>query len=141
MGRRDVDGDARATVVILLPRSVRIYVATECANLRKSFEGLSNEVRSVLEADPLSGHVFLFLNRRATQVKMLMWTRGGFTIVHKRLERGRFTFPKRVTADAVRVEIDAHELAMLLEGLQQGEERAARRWSPTPSASGRVATR
>jgi transposase len=127
--------------VILLPRSVRIYVATECVNLRKSFEGLSNEVRSVLEADPLSGHVFLFLNRRATQVKMLMWTRGGFTVVHKRLERGRFTFPKRVTADAVRVEIDAHELAMLLEGLQQGEERAARRWSPTPSASGPVATR
>jgi len=127
--------------VILLPRSVRIYVATECSNLRKSFEGLSNEVRSVLEADPLSGHVFLFINRRATQVKMLMWTRGGFTIVHKRLERGRFTFPKRVTADAVRVEIDAHELAMLLEGLEQGEERSARRWSPLPSASAPVATR
>jgi transposase len=141
VGRGDVDDDARATVVILLPRSVRIYVATESANLRKSFEGLSNEVRTVLEADPLSGHVFLFLNRRATQVKMLMWTRGGFTIVHKRLERGRFTFPKRVTADAVRVEIDAHELAMLLEGLEQGEERAARRWSPLPSASAQVAAR
>jgi transposase len=127
--------------VILLPHSVRIYVATESANLRKSFEGLSNEVRSVLESDPLSGHVFLFLNRRATQVKMLMWTRGGFTIVHKRLERGRFTFPKRVTADAVRVEIDAHELAMLLEGLEQREERAARRWSPMLAANAPVATR
>ncbi len=141
MGWRDIDDDARATVVILLPRSVRIYVAMEFANLRKSFEGLSNEVRTVLEADPLSGHVFLFLNRRATQVKMLMWTRGGFTIVHKRLERGRFTFPKRVTADAVRVEIDAHELAMLLEGLEQGEERSSRRWSPMPSASAPVTTR
>jgi transposase len=141
VGCGDVSDDARAAVVILLPRSVRIYVATECTNLRKSFEGLSNEVRSVLEADPLSGHVFLFLNRRATQVKMLMWTRGGFTIVHKRLERGRFTFPKRVTTDAVRVEIDAHELAMLLEGLEQGEERAARRWSPVPSASAPIATR
>jgi transposase len=127
--------------VILLPRSVRIYVATECTNLRKSFEGLSNEVRSVLEADPLSGHVFLFLNRRATQVKMLMWTHGGFTIVHKRLERGRFTFPKRVTADAVRVEIDAHELAMLLEGLEPGQARSARRWSPMPSVTAPVATR
>jgi transposase len=50
--------------VILLPRSVRIYAATAPANLRKSFEGLSNEVRAVLAADPLSGHVFLFLNRR-----------------------------------------------------------------------------
>jgi transposase len=117
--------------MILLPRSVRIYVATEPTNLRKSFEGLSNDVRGVLLADPLSGHVFLFLNRRATQVKMLMWTRGGFTIVHKRLERGRFTFPSRVTPDADRVEIDAHELAMLLEGLAQGEQRSARRWAPT----------
>jgi len=83
--------------VILLPNSVRVYVSTAPMNLRKSFEGLSNEVRGVLSLDPLSGHVFLFLNRRRTQVKMLVFTRGGFPIVHKRLERGRFTFPERVT--------------------------------------------
>jgi transposase len=116
--------------VILLPRSVRIYVATAPANLRKSFEGLSNEVRTVLAADPLSGHVFLFLNRARTQVKLLMFTRGGFTIVHKRLERGRFTFPARVTPEATRIEIDAHELAMLLEGLDLATARGAVRWSP-----------
>ena len=116
--------------MILLPRSVRIYVASAPANLRRSFEGLSNEVRSVLSLDPLSGHVFLFLNRRRTQVKMLLFTRGGFTIVHKRLERGRFTFPARVTPEAARVEIDAHELSSLLEGLMISEARGARRWSP-----------
>ena len=116
--------------MILLPSSVRVYVATAPANLRKSFEGLSNEVRTVLASDPLSGHVFLFLNRTHTQVKMLVWTRGGFTIVHKRLERGRFTFPARVTTEAARVEIDAHELAMLLEGLDLAPRRAAVRWSP-----------
>jgi len=116
--------------VILLPRSVRIYVATSPTNLRKSFEGLSNEVRSILLSDPLSGHVFIFVNRRKTQVKMLMWTRGGFTIVHKRLERGRFSFPSSVTGDATSVEIDAHELAMLLEGLQLGTRPGARRWNP-----------
>ncbi len=116
--------------MILLPRSVRIYAATQPVNLQKSFEGLSNEVRSVLAADPISGHVFLFLNRRGTQVKLLVWTRGGFTIVHKRLERGRFTFPARVAAGATRVEIDAHELAMLLEGLVPATTRAARRWAP-----------
>ena len=49
----------------------------------------------MLALDPLSGHVFVFLNRRKTQVKLLVWTRGGFTIVHKRLERGTFTFPRR----------------------------------------------
>lgn len=116
--------------MILLPRSVHIYVATQPVNLRKSFEGLSNEVRSVLAADPISGHVFLFLNRRGTQVKLLLWTRGGFTIVHKRLERGKFALPARVAAGASRVEIDAHELAMLLEGLVLATTRAATRWSP-----------
>lgn len=116
--------------MILLPRSVRIYVATEPVSLRKSFEGLSNEVRAVLGGDPLSGHVFLFLNRLRTQVKLLMFTRGGFTIVHKRLERGRFTFPARVASGVARVEIDAHELSMLLEGLDASTTRGALRWTP-----------
>jgi transposase len=119
--------------VILVPRSVRIYVARERANLRKSFEGLSNEVRTVLAQDPLSGHMFIFVNRRGTQVKLLMWTRGGFTIVQKRLERGRFTFPERVAAGERCIEIDAHELAMLLEGLDVSRSPAARRWSPAPA--------
>jgi transposase len=121
--------------MILLPRSVRVYVATAPANLRKSFEGLSNEVRAVLALDPLSGHVFLFLNRRRTQVKMLLFTRGGFTIVHKRLERGRFTFAAQVTPEAVRVEIEAHELSALLEGLTPSTAKAARRWSPLFAAA------
>jgi transposase len=122
--------------MILLPRSVKIFVATAPANLHRSFEGLSNEVRCVLAADPLSGHVFLFLNRRRSQVKLLLWTRGGFTIVHKRLERGRFTFPARVTAEAARVEIEVHELAMLLEGLDEKESRSATRWDPPLALTG-----
>ena len=116
--------------MILLPRSVRVYVATAPANLHKSFEGLSNEVRGVLALDPLSGHVFLFLNRRRTQVKMLLFTRGGFTIVHKRLECGRFTFPAQVVPTATRIEIEAHELSALLEGLTPSTAKAARRWTP-----------
>jgi len=107
-----------------------MYVSTAPTNLRKSFEGLSNEVRSALSADPVSGHVFIFLNRRRTQIKMLLFTRGGYTIVHKRLEIGKFTFPSRVTADAARVEIDAHELAMLLEGLDATMKRGSVRWDP-----------
>ena len=125
--------------MILLPRSVHIYVATAPANLRKSFEGLSNEVRIVLAADPLSGHVFIFLNRVRTQVKLLMFTRGGFTIVHKRLEKGRFTFPTRVTPEATRIEIDAHELAMLLEGLDLATARGAVRLNPPLKSAERSA--
>ena len=120
--------------MLLLPRAVRVYVATGPCNLKKSFEGLSNEVRQVLAKDPLSGHVFVFLNRRKTQVKLLLWTRGGFTIVAKRLERGTFTFPQRVTADAAAVEVDVHELSMLLEGIDVTTVRTSRRWEPPAHA-------
>ena len=116
--------------MILLPRAVRVYVATQPVSLRRSFDGLSNEVRAVLGRDPLSGHVFVFLNRRKNQVKLLVWTRGGFTIIHKRLERGKFAFAQQVTSDAQSVELDAHELSMLLEGIDVSRARVSSRWEP-----------
>ena len=122
--------------MILLPRAVRVYVASGSCDLRRSFEGLSNEVRMVLAKDPLCGHVFVFLNKRRTQVKLLMWTRGGFTILHKRLERGTFTFNREQVGDGARsVEIDAHELAMLLEGIDVSTARKSARWEPATRAS------
>ncbi|MGO9291591.1 MAG: IS66 family insertion sequence element accessory protein TnpB [Polyangia bacterium] len=116
--------------MILLPGAVRVYFATAPMNLRRSFDGLSNEVRAVLGRDPLSGHVFVFLNRRKTQVKLLLWTRGGFTIVHKRLEQGRFAFPQQVTSEAACVALDVHELGMLLEGIDMSRVQISRRWKP-----------
>ena len=100
-------------------------------NLRNSFEGLSNEIRQALGYDPLSGHVFVFLNRRRNQVKLIVWTRGGFTIVHKRLEAGTFTFPARMTESAKSIAIDVHELGMLLEGIDLDRGTTKRRWEPT----------
>jgi transposase len=120
--------------MLLLPRAVKVYVATAPCNLRRSFDGLSNEVRAVLAKEPLCGHVFVFLNRRKTQVKLLLWTRGGFTIVHKRLERGTFTFPRQVAQGATSIELDVHELAMLLEGIDVTQARTARRWEPPAHA-------
>ena len=122
--------------MLLLPRAVRVYLATRPENLRKSFDGLANQVRSVLEKDPLCGHVFVFLNRRKNLVKLLLWTRGGFTIVAKRLERGKFVFPKQVTTDAVSIELDAHELSMLLEGIDARGTRTSVRWEPPAHAPG-----
>jgi transposase len=119
-------------VVILLPRAVRVYFATQPTNLRQSFEGLTNQIRHALGYDPLSGHVFVFLNRRRNQVKLILWTRGGFTIVHKRLERGTFTFPARVAEGVSSVSIDVHELAVLLEGIEVDELKTKPRWEPTP---------
>ncbi len=120
--------------MLLLPRAVRVYMATRPENLRKSFDGLANEVRSVLEKDPLCGHVFVFLNRRKNLVKLLVWTRGGFTIVAKRLERGTFAFSKQVNAEATSIELDAHELLMLLEGIDVTRARASKRWEPAMHA-------
>lgn len=120
--------------MIVVPRAVRVYFAIQPVNLRKSFDGLSNEIRHTLERDPLSGHVFVFLNRRKTQVKLIVWTRGGYTIVHKRLERGTFTFPARVVEGAASIAIDVHELAMLLEGIDVSRARTKPRWEPPPRA-------
>jgi transposase len=116
--------------VIFLPRSVKVYVATQPVNLRKSFDGLSNEAREVLRKDPLSGHILVFLNRRRNQVKLLVWTRGGFMVMHKRLERGTFASLRVMKPDARCVEIDVHELSMLLEGITFVRGRTSKRWEP-----------
>lgn len=116
--------------MLLLPGAVKVYVATEPARLNRSFDGLSNIVREKLGKDPLCGHVFVFTNRRRNMVKLLVWTRGGFTIVHKRLECG--TFARAFAKDDARthVELDVHELSMLLEGIELATGRISKRWAP-----------
>ena len=121
--------------MILLPQAVRIHLAVAPVNLKKSFEGLSNEVRLVLQGDPLSGHIFLFVNRRRNQLKALMFTRGGFTIVHKRLEAGTFQLPAIASTNTARVDLEAHQLAMLLEGLVQTNDRGGARWSKSSAVA------
>lgn len=116
--------------MLLLPRAVRVYVATKPVRLNRSFDGLANVVREVLGRDPLSGHVFVFINRRRTMVKLLVWTRGGFTIVHKRLERGTFARVFAETEERTHVELDVHELSMLLEGIELKAARTSARWEP-----------
>ena len=120
--------------MFVLPRAVRVYVATKPVRLNRSFDGLSNVVREVMGRDPLSGHVFVFINRRRTMVKLLVWTRGGFTIVHKRLERGTFARVFSETEERSHVELDIHELSMLLEGIELSTGRRSTRWEPTRHA-------
>lgn len=117
--------------MLLLPRAVKVYVATEPVRLNRSFDGLSNVVREVMGKNPLCGHVFVFFNRRRTMVKLLLWTRGGFTIVHKRLERGTFARLFENGQAKSHVEVDVHELSMLLEGIDIASSRASKRWEPS----------
>lgn len=112
---------------LCLPPGVRIYAVMESCSLRRNFDGLSIEVRTTLAKDPLSGHVFVFRNRRRTQVKLLLWTRGGFTVLHKRLERGTFTFPEESSTRLL--ELNTQELAAVLEGSAVAS-RTSTRWEP-----------
>jgi transposase len=116
--------------MMLLPHAVKIYISTQPTNLRQSFDGLSIQVRAALAHDPLSGHVFVFLNRRKTQVRLLWWTRGGFAILAKRLEAGTFTFPQQVTSQSKCIEVKEHELSLLLEGIDVARGKFSHRWEP-----------
>src|ERR1700730_6223876 len=74
--------------MLTLPVSVRVFVARGATDLRRSFDRLSAQVQEVLRQDPLSGHVFVFVNRQRNRVKLLVWERDGFWLLYKRLEAG-----------------------------------------------------
>ena len=117
--------------MLLIPGSVRVFVARDPVDMRKSLQGLANQVQFTLGGDPLSGHVYVFVNRRKTLLKMLVWTRGGFTIVYKQLERGSYAFPEKIaSASEASVPIDMRELSMLLEGVDLKRGRVHKRWEP-----------
>ena len=92
----------------------RIYLYSGPCDMRKSFDGLCGLVRSELGADPLSGSLFVFCNRRRTMVKVLYWDSDGFAIFYKRLEEGTFTLPLVHGPGGI---IDRRQLSMLLEGV------------------------
>jgi transposase len=118
-------------MMVSLPTSVRIWLATQATDLRKSFDSLAELVRRQLERDPLSGQLFVFRNKRADRVKLLYWDEDGFVIVYKRLEAGTFRFPQ---ADAAGVEIRAADLQMLLDGIDLSSVKRQKRYRrPVPA--------
>jgi transposase len=121
-------------MMLPLPSSVRIYVAAEPVDLRRGFDGLAATTRSLIGQDPLSGHVFVFINRRRNRVKLLVWDRTGYVLVFKRLERGCFELPAAPEAGRRHVELDAGELGLMLEGLDLRKARRRKRWHYSPHA-------
>lgn len=101
----------------MLPADVRIFLASQPVDLRKSFDGLAVIARQVVRQDPMSGHLFVFVNRARQRVKVLHWDRTGWALFHKRLERGLFRFPEREDAS---FELDAAQLRLLLDGIELG---------------------
>ena len=117
--------------MLSFPPAVRIWLCTQPTDLRKSFDSLAELVRQHLAADPLSGHVFVFRNRRSDRVKLLYWDEDGFVIIYKRLEAGTFRFPE---AEAGGVEIRAADLQMLLDGIDLASVKRQKRYRrPVPA--------
>ena len=102
--------------MLTLAPTVRIWFATEPADMRMSFRGLSGLVRQRLRDNPTSGHVFCFVNVRRTMMKLLVCDRSGAWIFYRRLARGTFELPA-VEAGATRVRLDPTDLALILEGI------------------------
>jgi len=116
--------------MLSFPSSVRIYLCTRPADLRRSFDGLAALTQEVIGQNPLSGHWFVFRNRRGDRMKILVWDRTGYCVWYKRLEAGTFRFPA-AAADSVEVEVS--DLALILEGMDLvGVSRRKRYGLPVP---------
>lgn len=110
---------------MLIPDSqVRIWLYGPATDMRKSFDGLSALVRTKLLEDPLSGQLFVFINRRRTQLKVLYFDRGGYCVWAKRLEQGQFHPQDR--GDKCRLEWT--ELKLILEGIDLRSIRRFKRY-------------
>ncbi len=112
-------------MLIRLP--ARVLLARDPVDFGKSIDGLAAHCDLVLREEPLDGTLFLFVNRRRNAVKGLVWTYGDFTMLYKRLERGRFRWPSLGSDPGT---LTHGELAALLEGIDLSRARKLPRWNP-----------
>lgn len=108
--------------------NIRIFLYAQPTDMRKSFDGLCGLVRGVLQADPLDGSLFLFVNRRGDRIKALWWDRDGLALFYKRLESGTFE-TLWSDGDATAVELDTTTLAMLLSGVAINSVKRRKRYA------------
>jgi transposase len=99
---------------------IRVFLYGEPADMRKSFDGLQALTRHAMGQDPLNGSLYVFVNRRGAQIRVLYFDRSGFCVWGKRLEAGRFISDWR---DVRTREMNWTELKLLLEGIEPGRQR------------------
>ena len=119
--------------MIGLVHGLKIFVCTEPADMRRSFDGLSGMAENLMKQDPLSGHQFVFRNRYRDRLKILYWDHDGLAIWYKRLEKGTFQFPtdlKPKEEKPVSVEITTSDLSLLLGGIDLRSVHRRRRFEP-----------
>lgn len=112
--------------MLSLPSTVRIYLCSQPADMRRAFDGLAAMTQQVIGQNPLSGHLFVFVNRRRDRLKILYWDRDGYALWAKRLERGTFRFPE---PKGNSLEVTPSELAAILGGIDLNTARRQRRFT------------
>lgn len=118
--------------MLSIPVNTKISFCTSPIDMRKSFNGLIGIVRNELGDDPLGGHLFVFLNKSNTLLKILYWDGDGFAIWFKRLESGTFRFPERKEGVPA-IEITRSGLALILEGVDLSQLPKRKRFSRKPT--------
>ena len=116
--------------MLSLPSSCRIYICRQPADMRRSFDGLAQMTRDFLGADPLSGHLFVFVNKRRDRLKLLYWDKDGLAIWYKRLEEGTLTLPRPSGRKQGEhgIEISSADLLMLLDGVDLSSVKRGKRY-------------
>ena len=112
------------------------YLYAPATDMRKGFDGLSGLVRNEMGSNPLSGDVYIFINRGRNRMKLLVWEAGGFVLYYKRLERGRFELPN-VSSDGKRAKISWQKLMLIVKGIDLKSVKKRRRYkrlSPAKTA-------
>jgi len=120
--------------MLTLPPTVRVFLCLAPADLRRSLDGLAALTREVLREDPLSGHLFVFFNRRRDRTKVLFGDRSGLCLYYKRLEKGTFRLTAFEDPRSTRAEIEAAELALILEGIDLAHAKRRPRFVPRRTA-------
>jgi transposase len=113
--------------MLTLATTTRVFVYSGVTDMRKSFNGLSGIVSEHFDIDLLSGHLFLFFNRRRDCVKILLWDNDGLAIWYKRLEAGTFQLPE-AQCDQHSIEIDRTQLTLLLSGIDLTSAKRRKRF-------------
>ncbi|MBN8659073.1 MAG: IS66 family insertion sequence element accessory protein TnpB [Candidatus Obscuribacter phosphatis] len=106
--------------------NLKIYFCSRPTDMRMGFCGLSGQVRSFMQGNPLSGNLFALRNRRGDRLKILAWDGDGFVLWYKLLSKGTFKFPPHVVGNSI--EIDHPTLMMILDGIDVRHVRRQKRF-------------
>jgi transposase len=114
--------------VLSISPAYRYHLYRNATDMRNGFDGLCGLVTNEFKQDPLSGDVFIFLNKRKNLIKLLAWQGDGFAIYYKRLEKGTYEMPE-INSTTASIELDAQQLLLILEGISLLSVKKRRRYT------------